>query len=134
MMHQPGLGLAFLQRLQVVSRTGLSQTQAAMAVETVFEMMKRTMSQGERIELRGCGVFKGASSQDGGWSQSTHGVEVSIPPDKAVRFKPVAIEAPSVRGEVLGNTTPTPQADLSFVLNKDLRVLWSATTKNCTGR
>ena len=43
--------------MEVVNRTGLSKTKAEMAVETVFETMKRAMEQGERIELRGFGVF-----------------------------------------------------------------------------
>ena len=41
----------------VVNRTGLSKTRAEMAVETVFETMKRAMKRGERLELRGFGVF-----------------------------------------------------------------------------
>ena len=41
----------------MVNRTGLSKTTAEIAVETVFETMKRSMERGERIELRGFGVF-----------------------------------------------------------------------------
>ena len=42
---------------EVVHRTGLSKTNAEIAVEAVFETMKRAMERGERIELRGFGVF-----------------------------------------------------------------------------
>ena len=42
---------------EVVNRTGLSKTKAEIAVETVFETMKRSMERGERIELRGFGAF-----------------------------------------------------------------------------
>ena len=42
---------------EVVNRTGLSKTKAEIAVETVFETMKRAMERGDRIELRGFGVF-----------------------------------------------------------------------------
>ena len=43
---------------EVVNRTGLRKTRAEIAVETVFETMKRSMERGERIELRRFGVFK----------------------------------------------------------------------------
>ena len=73
---------------RVVNRTGLSQTQAAMAVETVFEMMKRSMERGERIELRGFGVFNVRPRKTGVGRNPRTGEEVRIPPGKAVRFKP----------------------------------------------
>ena len=37
---------------EVVNRTGITKTKAEMAVETVFESMKRALGRGERIELR----------------------------------------------------------------------------------
>ncbi len=73
---------------QVVSRSGLSQTQAEMAVETVIETMKRAMEQGERIELRGFGVFSVHPRKTGIGRNPRTGEEVRIPPAKAVRFKP----------------------------------------------
>ena len=42
---------------EVVNRTGITKTKAEMAVETVFETMKRALSEGDRIELRGFGIF-----------------------------------------------------------------------------
>ena len=41
---------------EVVNRTGITKTKAEMAVETVFESMKKALEQGDRIELRGFGV------------------------------------------------------------------------------
>jgi hypothetical protein len=38
---------------EVVSKTGITKTKAEMAVETVFESMKKALGQGDRIELRG---------------------------------------------------------------------------------
>jgi len=72
----------------VVNRTGLSKTKAEMAVETVFEAMKRAMENGERIELRGFGVFNIRPRKTGIGRNPRTGVEVIIPPGKAVRFKP----------------------------------------------
>ena len=73
---------------QVVNRTGLSKTKAEMAVETVFETMKRAMERGERIELRGFGVFNTRPRKTGIGRNPHTGEEVVIPPGKAVRFKP----------------------------------------------
>ncbi len=41
----------------VVNRTGITKTKAEIAVETVFDSMKKALAKGERIELRGFGVF-----------------------------------------------------------------------------
>jgi len=73
---------------RVVSRTGLSQTRAEMAVEAVIETMKRSMERGERIELRGFGVFSVRPRKTGIGRNPRTGEEVVIPPGKAVRFKP----------------------------------------------
>ncbi len=73
---------------EVVNRTGLSKTKAEIAVETVFETMKRSMERGERIELRGFGVFNIRPRKTGIGRNPRTGEEVIIPPGKAVRFKP----------------------------------------------
>jgi nucleoid DNA-binding protein len=41
----------------VIERTGLPRTKAEAAVDTVFEGLKEALTAGERIELRGFGVF-----------------------------------------------------------------------------
>ncbi len=73
---------------RVVNRTGLSKTKAEMAVETVFETMKKAMERGERIELRGFGVFQIKPHKTGIGRNPRTGKQVPIPPGKAVRFKP----------------------------------------------
>jgi DNA-binding protein HU-beta len=72
----------------VVNRTGLSKTSAEIAVETVIETMKGSMERGERIELRGFGVFSVRPRKTGIGRNPRTGEEVAIPPGKAVRFKP----------------------------------------------
>jgi DNA-binding protein HU-beta len=88
-----GLGKeAFLIKLdiinEVVNRTGITKTKAEMAVETVFESMKKALEVGDRIELRGFGVFNVKPRKTGIGRNPRTGAEVSIPPGKAVRFKP----------------------------------------------
>lgn len=73
---------------EVVNRTGVSRSRAELAVETVFEAMKRALEQGDRIELRGFGVFSVRPRKTGIGRNPRTGEEVSIPPGKAVRFKP----------------------------------------------
>ena len=65
---------------RVVNRTGLSKTKAEMAVETVFETMKKAMERGERIELRGFGVFNIKPRKTGIGRNPRTGEEVRIPP------------------------------------------------------
>jgi DNA-binding protein HU-beta len=74
---------------EVVNKTGITKTKAEMAVETVFESMKKkALEQGDRIELRGFGVFNVKPRKTGIGRNPRTGAEVSIPPGKAVRFKP----------------------------------------------
>ena len=72
----------------VVNKTGVTRTKAEQAVETVFEAMKSALGKGERIELRRFGVFNVRPRKTGIGRNPRTGQEVSIPPGKAVRFKP----------------------------------------------
>jgi len=73
---------------EVVTRTGLTKTKAEIAVETVFASMKKALAKGDRIELRGFGVFNVKPRKTGIGRNPRTGEEVNIPPGKAVRFKP----------------------------------------------
>jgi DNA-binding protein HU-beta len=73
---------------EVVTKTGITKTKAEAAVETVFEGMKKALASGDRIELRGFGVFTVRPRKTGIGRNPRTGAEVSIPPGKAVRFKP----------------------------------------------
>lgn len=72
----------------VVERTKVSRSKAEQAVETVFEAMKNALGRGDRIELRRFGVFSVKPRKTGIGRNPRTGEEVSIPPGKAVRFKP----------------------------------------------
>jgi DNA-binding protein HU-beta len=72
----------------VIERTGLPRTKAEAAVDTVFEGLKQALTAGERIELRGFGVFSVRARKTGIGRNPRTGTEVSITPGKAVRFKP----------------------------------------------
>ena len=72
----------------VIERTGLPRAKAEAAVDTVFESLKKALASGDRIELRGFGVFNVRPRKTGIGRNPRTGAEVSIPPGKAVRFKP----------------------------------------------
>ena len=73
---------------EVVGKTGITKTKAEQAVETVFESMKQALAKGDRIELRGFGVFNVRPRKTGIGRNPRTGAEVPIAPGKAVRFKP----------------------------------------------
>ena len=73
---------------RVVERTGLPRTKAESAVDTIFDAMKKSLAAGDRIELRGFGVFTVKPRKTGIGRNPRTGAEVSIEPGKAVRFKP----------------------------------------------
>ena len=51
-------------------------------------ILDRALEQGDRIELRGFGVFTVKPRKTGIGRNPRTGAEVAIPPGKAVRFKP----------------------------------------------
>ena len=59
-----------------------------MAVETVFDSLKKALAEGDRIELRGFGVFNVKARKTGVGRNPRTGEEVTIQPGRAVRFKP----------------------------------------------
>ncbi len=73
---------------KVMGETGLSKPEAQRAVNALFEGMKEALLAGERIELRGFGVFQVKDRKRGIGRNPKTGVEVEIPPGKTVRFKP----------------------------------------------
>ena len=58
------------------------------AVDAVFDAMRLSMQRGERIELRGFGVFQVKPRKRGIGRNPRTGKEVRIPPGRTIRFKP----------------------------------------------
>lgn len=71
-----------------MDRSGLPRNKAEDAVDKVFEGMKAALAKGDRIELRGFGVFNVKPRKTGVGRNPRTGAEVNISPGKAVRFKP----------------------------------------------
>lgn len=73
---------------RVVDRTGLPRTRAEQAVEDILKGVKKALTAGDRIELRGFGVFTVKPRKTGIGRNPRTGTEVDIEPGRAVRFKP----------------------------------------------
>ena len=73
---------------RIASETRISKVQAERALEQVLKAVKQSLARGERIELRGFGVFEVKQRKQGIGRNPRTGEEVIIPPGKAVRFKP----------------------------------------------
>ena len=61
----------------------ITKVKAEVAVDAVFDAMRLSMQRGERIELRGFGVFQVKPRKRGIGRK-----EVRIPPGRTIRFKP----------------------------------------------
>ena len=73
---------------RVASKLGITKIKSEIAVETFLSALKDAMKTGERIELRGFGVFMVKPRKSGIGRNPRTGEEVPIPPGKTVRFKP----------------------------------------------
>lgn len=79
-------------KLDIVNRvadsTGVPKMKAEQAVDALFHSMKEALARGERIELRGFGVFVVKPRKRGVGRNPRTGEEVAIPSGKTIRFKP----------------------------------------------
>ena len=73
---------------QVSTNASITKVKAEIAVDAVFEAMRLSMERGERIELRGFGVFQVKPRKRGIGRNPRTGKEVRIPPGRTIRFKP----------------------------------------------
>lgn len=73
---------------RVAEQTGVPKMKAEQAVDALFQSMKEALARGERIELRGFGVFIVKPRKRGVGRNPRTGEEVAIPSGKTIRFKP----------------------------------------------
>ena len=73
---------------EVSNAAAITKVKAEVAVDAVFQAMSRSMQNGERIELRGFGVFQVKPRKRGIGRNPRTGKEVRIPPGRTIRFKP----------------------------------------------
>jgi len=73
---------------RVATTLGITKVKSEIAVDAFFDAIRGAMRRGERIELRGFGVFVVKPRKSGIGRNPRTGAEVPIPPGKTVRFKP----------------------------------------------
>jgi DNA-binding protein HU-beta len=73
---------------RVSEKTGLNKIKAEVAVNALFDSIKQAFLRGERIELRGFGVFAVRPRKTGTGRNPRTGDTVPISPGLTVRFKP----------------------------------------------
>jgi DNA-binding protein HU-beta len=73
---------------EVSAAANITKVKSEQAVEAVLDAMKQSMKRGERIELRGFGVFQVKPRKRGIGRNPRTGKEVRIPPGRTIRFKP----------------------------------------------
>ncbi len=73
---------------KVMDIADLKKPEAVRAVNALFDGIKEALIGGDRIELRGFGVFQVKDRKRGIGRNPKTGREVEIPPGKTIRFKP----------------------------------------------
>ena len=87
--HDRSLSMIKVDIVNEVSKLAdISKVKAEVAVDAVFDSMRLSMQRGERIELRGFGVFQVKPRKRGIGRNPRTGKEVRIPPGRTIRFKP----------------------------------------------
>ncbi|MFQ5743299.1 MAG: HU family DNA-binding protein [Acidobacteriota bacterium] len=67
---------------------GISKVKAEQVVNSIIDALKASLARGERIELRGFGVFEVKPRKRGVGRNPRTGEVVRIPPGKTTRFRP----------------------------------------------
>jgi DNA-binding protein HU-beta len=75
--------------VEIVAREArITKVSAESAVNAIIGALKNALAQGERIELRGFGVFEVRPRKRGIGRNPRTGQEIVIPPGKSTRFRP----------------------------------------------
>ncbi len=76
---------------EVSKLADITKVKAEVAVDAIFDAMRRSMRRGERIELRGFGVFLVKPRRRGIGRNPRTGEEARIPPGRTIRFRPARV-------------------------------------------
>lgn len=72
---------------QLSERTGLGKTEAAKAVDGIFDVISDALKGGDEVRLTGFGVFVVAARAGGKGRNPQTGEEITIKPSKQPRFR-----------------------------------------------
>jgi nucleoid DNA-binding protein len=74
---------------EVARATGLTRAQARASVDAFIASIRNALHRGDRVELRGFGVFKGMLRAPRAARNPRTGAEVSVPGSRSTTFKPL---------------------------------------------
>ena len=75
--------------VKIIAREArITKVSSESAVNAIIGALKNALAQGERIELRGFGVFEVRPRKRGIGRNPRTGQEIVIPPGKSTRFRP----------------------------------------------
>ena len=75
--------------VEIIAREAhITKVSAEVAVNAIIGTLKNALARGERIELRGFGVFDVRPRKRGIGRNPRTGEEIVIPPGKTTRFRP----------------------------------------------
>ena len=72
----------------VSKHPAITKSKAEVTVDAIFDAMRLSLQRGERIELRGFGVFLVKPRKRGVGRNPRTGQKVPIPPGRTIRFRP----------------------------------------------
>jgi len=72
----------------VYKRVGLSKAEAREITDTIFEVIKDALSQGEKVQIVGFGAFSLRRKKERMGRDPKTGKEIRIPPRRVLIFKP----------------------------------------------
>lgn len=102
--------------IEIAKSTGCNQSLASQMVDCLFQTMRESLIKGERIELRGFGVFliKDTMPRTAARNPRT-GEQVTIPARKKVYFRPGKLLKTSLdkprRGRIIGAGEISPSEE-----------------------
>ena len=73
---------------EVSTLAAITKVKAEVAVDAIFDAMRLSLQRGQRIELRGFGVFLVKPRKRGVGRNPRTGQEIPIPPGRTIRFRP----------------------------------------------
>lgn len=118
--------------IKVAAKLGLTQNDVAGVVQTMFDTITDTLTEGDRLEIRNFGVFEVKARDLRVGRNPRTGEEVPIPQKRVASFKPGKVLKDWVQnGSVTSNASvDTPSNANGVVHPKSMRVAESAPDSN----
>nr|WP_230467188.1 integration host factor subunit alpha [Lujinxingia vulgaris] len=83
----------------VYEKVGITKREASDYVDTIFEVMKETLEDGEEIKVSGFGKFEVREKGERVGRNPRTGIEIVIPERRVLRFKVSQVLKDSINGK-----------------------------------